>query len=113
MFLGFLDRRTAAVADEFPDAAVATMDGSRGTHGTVLDAAPDLREYPIVYACGPNAMLAAVKDAAGPEGLRQLSVEERMGCGNGSCNGCVVPVDSGYVRSCVEGPVFRAEVLAW
>ena len=56
---------------------------------------------------------AAVKDAAGPEGLRQLSVEERMGCGNGSCNGCVVPVDGGYVRSCIEGPVFRAEVLAW
>ncbi len=113
VFLGFLDARTAAVADDFPDAAVATMDGSRGTRGTVLDAAPDLRQYPTVYACGPNAMLAAVKGAAGPEGLRELSVEERMGCGNGSCNGCVVPVDGGYVRSCVEGPVFRAEVLAW
>ena len=62
---------------------------------------------------GPDTMLAAVKNAAGPEGLRQLSVEERMGCGNGSCNGCVVPVERGYVRSCVEGPVFRAEVLAW
>jgi hypothetical protein len=24
-----------------------------------------------------------------------------------------VPVDGAYVRSCVEGPVFRAEVLAW
>ncbi len=113
VFLGFLDRRTAAVADDFPAAAVATMDGSAGTHGTVLDAARNLREYPAVYACGPNAMLAAVKSAAGTVGLRQLSVEERMGCGNGSCNGCVVPVDGGYVRSCVEGPVFRAEVLAW
>ena len=113
VFLGFLDAGTAAVADDFAGASVATMDGSAGTHGTVLDAAPDLLEYPVVYACGPNAMLAAVKDAAGPDGLRQLSVEERMGCGNGSCNGCVVPVDGGYVRSCVEGPVFRAEVLAW
>jgi len=113
VFLGFLDNRTAAVAADFPGATVATMDGSAGTHGTVLDAAPDLTAYPTVYACGPNAMLAAVKDAAGPEGLRQLSVEERMGCGNGSCNGCVVPVDGGYVRSCVEGPVFRAEALAW
>jgi len=112
-FLGFHDARTACVADDFPGAALATMDGSAGTHGTVLDAAPDLRAYPAVYACGPNAMLAAVKDAAGPDGLRQLSVEERMGCGNGSCNGCVVPVDGGYVRSCVEGPVFRADVLAW
>jgi dihydroorotate dehydrogenase electron transfer subunit len=113
VFLGFLDATTAAVADDFPGAAVATMDGSRGTPGTVLDAAPDLQGYPTVYACGPNAMLAAVKGAAGSEGLRQLSVEERMGCGNGSCNGCVVPVERGYVRSCVEGPVFRAEVLAW
>ena len=112
-FLGFLDGKTAAVADDFPGAKVATMDGSAGTRGTVLDAAPDLADYPAVYACGPNAMLAAVKEAAGPDGLRELSVEERMGCGNGSCNGCVVPVDGGYVRSCVEGPVFRAEVLAW
>jgi dihydroorotate dehydrogenase electron transfer subunit len=113
VFLGFMDAQTAAVADDFPEAAVATMDGSAGTQGTVLDAAPDLTTYPTVYACGPNAMLAAVKGAAGPDGLRQLSVEERMGCGNGSCNGCVVPVDGGYVRSCIEGPVFRAEVLAW
>ena len=113
VFLGFLDAKTAAAADDFPEATVATMDGSSGVHGTVLDAAPDLTAYPAVYACGPNAMLAAVKGAAGPDGLRQLSVEERMGCGNGSCNGCVVPVNGGYVRSCIEGPVFRAEVLAW
>jgi dihydroorotate dehydrogenase electron transfer subunit len=113
IFLGFLNEKAAAVADDFPNANVATMDGSAGTHGTVVDAAPDLAGYPAVYACGPNAMLAAVKHAAGTDGLRELSVEERMGCGNGSCNGCVVPVDGGYVRSCVEGPVFRAEVLAW
>lgn len=113
VFLGFLDAKTAAVADDFPQATVATMDGSAGTHGTVLDAAPDLADYPAVYACGPNAMLAAVKGAAGSGGLRELSVEERMGCGNGSCNGCVVPVNGGYVRSCIEGPVFRAEALAW
>jgi dihydroorotate dehydrogenase electron transfer subunit len=41
-------------------------------------------------------------------------VEERMGCGSGSCNGCVVPVHGGgYVRSCIKGPVFDAEVVAW
>ena len=114
VFLGFADARTAEVAREFPESKVATMDGSLGTRGTVLDAVPDLESYPVVYACGPNPMLAAVKRAVGEEGLCQLSVEERMGCGNGSCNGCVVPVrDGGYVRSCVEGPVFRAEVLAW
>jgi dihydroorotate dehydrogenase electron transfer subunit len=114
VFLGFADARSAVVAREFAGAEVATMDGSVGTHGTVLDAAGTLENYGAVYSCGPNPMLAAVKLAAGEKGHCQLSVEERMGCGNGSCNGCVVPVrGGGYVRSCVEGPVFMAEVLAW
>ena len=119
VFLGFADAGAAASARDFPGATLATMDGSVGVRGTVLDAAPDLTGYSAVYACGPNPMLAAVKRAAGGESngggtICQLSVEERMGCGNGSCNGCVVPVrDRGYVRSCVEGPVFDAEVLAW
>lgn len=114
VFLGFADGAVAGAARDFPGAGVATMDGSLGTHGTVLDAIPDLESYGTIYACGPNPMLAAVKRAVGEGKLCQLSVEERMGCGNGSCNGCVVPVlGVGYVRSCVEGPVFRAEALAW
>jgi dihydroorotate dehydrogenase electron transfer subunit len=114
VFLGFADARTTEIAREFPGAAVATMDGSAGTHGTVLEAARDLEGFPVVYACGPNPMLAALKRAVGEGSICQLSVEERMGCGNGSCYGCVVPVQGGgYVRSCVEGPVFHAEVLAW
>ncbi len=113
-YLGFADEDTSVVAREFPGARVATMDGSAGTHGTVLDCISDLDDYGAVYACGPNPMLAAVKLAAGEGSFCQLSVEERMGCGNGSCNGCVVPThNGGYVRSCVEGPVFPAEVLAW
>jgi dihydroorotate dehydrogenase electron transfer subunit len=114
VFLGFADARSAVVAQEFQGAAVATMDGSEGTHGTVLDTTNILEDYGAVYSCGPNPMLAAVKLAAGENSLCELSVEERMGCGNGSCNGCVVPVrGGGYIRSCVEGPVFPAEVLAW
>ena len=114
VLLGFADAESAVVAKEFPGARVATMDGSAGTHGTVMDTTDTLRDYGALYACGPNPMLAAVKLAAGEDSLCQLSVEERMGCGNGSCNGCVVPVHGGgYIRSCVEGPVFPAEVLAW
>jgi dihydroorotate dehydrogenase electron transfer subunit len=114
VFLGFADAESSVVASQFPNVNVATMDGSVGTQGTVLDAAGPLQDYGAIYSCGPNPMLAAVKLAAGDGILCQLSVEERMGCGNGSCNGCVVPVrGGGYVRSCVEGPVFEAEVLAW
>ncbi len=112
VFLGFADAATAPIAQDFPGAHVVTMDGSAGTRGTVLDVASPLESYGTVYACGPNPMLAAIKSAA--KGACQLSVEERMGCGNGSCNGCVVPVKGrGYVRSCIEGPVFEAEALAW
>lgn len=114
VLLGFADFLTSRISRDFPGAGVATMDGSEGVTGTVLELVADLKDYAAVYACGPNPMLAAVKRAAGTEGLRQLSVEERMGCGNGSCNGCVVPVrERGYVRSCIEGPVFEAEMLAW
>jgi dihydroorotate dehydrogenase electron transfer subunit len=114
VFLGFADARTAEIAGEFSGARVATIDGSVGIYGTVLDAVSDLADYDMVYGCGPNPMLAAIKQAIGAGSVCQLSVEERMGCGNGSCNGCVVPVRGGaYVRSCVEGPVFGAEVLAW
>ncbi len=114
VFLGFAGSWTARISRDFPGAGVATMDGSEGVTGTVLNLVADLEDYAAVYACGPNPMLAAVKRSAGNGGLRELSVEERMGCGNGSCNGCVVPVrDRGYVRSCVEGPVFEAGALAW
>jgi dihydroorotate dehydrogenase electron transfer subunit len=114
VFLGFADAEASVVAGNFAGAEVATMDGSVGTRGTVLDAAGALAGYGAIYSCGPNPMLAAVKLAAGERTLCQLSVEERMGCGNGSCNGCVVPVHGGgYVRSCVEGPVFEAGTLAW
>lgn len=118
-YLGFADESLAKAADGFTGAnvKVATMDGSVGTNGTVLDAVDEsggMQRYAAVYACGPNPMLAAAKLAVPPNVRCQLSVEERMGCGNGSCNGCVVPVEGrGYVRSCIEGPVFDAEVLAW
>jgi dihydroorotate dehydrogenase electron transfer subunit len=114
VFLGFADAECSVVAGEFAGAGVATMDGSVGRRGTVLDAGVEIDDYGVIYSCGPNPMLAAVKLAAGDYLRCQLSVEERMGCGNGSCNGCVVPVrGGGYVRSCIEGPVFDAEVLAW
>jgi dihydroorotate dehydrogenase electron transfer subunit len=48
-----------------------------------------------------------------------VAVEERMACGVGLCQTCVVPVarkdGSGYdhVRSCVDGPVFNPARVLW
>ena len=55
-----------------------------------------------VLACGPEAMLEAVR-ALVP--TAQLAWEAPMACGYGACYGCVVPVDGEIVRLCVEGPV--------
>jgi dihydroorotate dehydrogenase electron transfer subunit len=37
----------------------------------------------------------------------QLAWEAPMACGHGACYGCVVEVDGGYRRLCVDGPVLR------
>ena len=86
----------------------ATDDGSRGSAGTAVSAAPD---GDVVLACGPNRMLAAVA-ARWPAAL--VAVETYMGCGTGVCLGCAVPLSrGGYDRACKEGPVYRATDVDW
>ncbi len=97
---------------------IATMDGSFGTKGTVIDA---LNEQgvtgDVIFACGPMPMLRAIKAYAAEKGMEAyISLEERMACGVGACLGCVtktVNIDHHThvknSRICVEGPVFRAE----
>jgi dihydroorotate dehydrogenase electron transfer subunit len=58
-----------------------------------------------VLACGPEAMLEAVR-ALAP--AAQLAWEAPMACGYGACYGCAVPIDGELKRLCVEGPVLHA-----
>ena len=108
------------------EVTVTTDDGSLGERGLVT--APLERvverlgaDRVRIYACGPGPMLRAVARIALASGARcDLSLEARMACGFGVCLGCVVPThgggpdgDEGFERVCVEGPVMRAERLAW
>ncbi|HKK27606.1 MAG TPA: dihydroorotate dehydrogenase electron transfer subunit [Gemmatimonadota bacterium] len=95
-------------------AEVWTEDGSAGRKGLVLDGI-DLTEDPLLLGCGPGAMLRALADLAARRGASlQVSVEEHMGCGVGTCQGCVVPrAGGGWAKACVEGPVFDAGALDW
>lgn len=100
---------------------VATDDGSRGHRGFVTELLDrQLQETTadtVVLACGPEPMLhAAARVAARHQVTCWLSLEAPMACGFGACFSCVVKVrqpDGGwdYARSCVEGPVFRADQL--
>jgi dihydroorotate dehydrogenase electron transfer subunit len=73
----------------------------------------------MVYACGPEPMLAAVAKIAAAHGRpAQVSVERVMGCGLGGCYSCVIPIKSPegkphHVRSCIAGPVFRGDEVVW
>jgi dihydroorotate dehydrogenase electron transfer subunit len=103
---------------------LATEDGSRGTKARVtgpleqaLAALPGPNRV-TVYACGPEAMLAAVaKLTAKYRQPSQVSVERVMGCGLGGCYSCVIPVKHGteahLVRSCIGGPVFAGADIVW
>lgn len=104
---------------------LATEDGSCGVRGRVSEPlAEELgRSRPdrslMLYACGPEPMLVAVSGLAAAHGRpSQLAMERVMGCGMGGCFSCVVRVRDAdgathYVRSCLEGPVFRGEDVVW
>ncbi len=93
---------------------VYTEDGSAGHEGRVT-AGLDPASEGVLCACGPTPMLAALARFAAEHGRDlQVSVEEHMGCGIGTCQGCVVESSDGrWVKACIEGPVFHATDLEW
>jgi dihydroorotate dehydrogenase electron transfer subunit len=96
-----------------PDVTLATDDGSAGHHGLVTELlARELPENPVVYACGPPAMLESVRTLSSEWAVpAQLALEEAMACGFGACFGCVVRTKTGYRRICVDGPVLESADL--
>jgi NAD(P)H-flavin reductase len=97
------------------DHVLATEDGSAGQKGYVTElVAPHLKDHAesTVYACGPPAMLEAVRELCAAENVPvQLAMESGMACGFGACYGCVVPTKDGYTRLCVDGPVIDGDQL--
>ena len=71
-----------------------------------------------LFACGPTPMLKAVGKIAEEFTLPcELSMDEHMCCGVGTCLTCVIKVktDGGweYQRTCTEGPVFDSRQIVW
>ncbi len=136
--LGFKSRGQAVAAELFKDLCVDvyTEDGTMGRKGLVSEPLPErLVEMeaggldaaasggddeggglnPVeVFACGPDAMLAAASRIARDCGATaQVSVAAHMACGVGACQGCVIRTIDGYRRACSEGPVFTAGEIEW
>ena len=119
ILLGFRDREHSGGVEELfrcEEVRLASEDGHVGHHGYVTDLlsvllAGDDARGAAVYACGPPAMLEAVREVCAERGVpAELAMEAPMACGFGSCFGCAVPLaDGGYMRLCVDGPVVRAD----
>jgi dihydroorotate dehydrogenase electron transfer subunit len=121
ILLGFRDREHSGGVEELfrcEEVRLASEDGHVGHRGYVTDLlsvllAGDDAHGAVVYACGPPAMLEAVRELCATRQVpAELAMEAPMACGFGSCFGCAVPLaDGGYMRLCVDGPVVRADAV--
>jgi dihydroorotate dehydrogenase electron transfer subunit len=101
----------AALLPREVEVVVFTEDGSAGRQGLATEGFVEYLEWcDQAFACGPNAMFAAMASAMRPTRLRrpvQVLLEERMGCGTGICYGCAVEVRRGMRLVCKDGPKFE------
>jgi dihydroorotate dehydrogenase electron transfer subunit len=112
---------------------ISTDDGSMGIRGFVTQALEDYLDSagtsvrPIIYTCGPEAMMRRVADIALARNIQcQVAVERAMACGMGTCQSCVIRVRKSdpsrpplvgsewcYRLACTEGTIFTAAKLLW
>jgi dihydroorotate dehydrogenase electron transfer subunit len=120
VLLGFRDEANSGGLDLFDcsEIRLASEDGHTGHRGYVTDLLAVLLEgddasSAAVYACGPPAMLEAVRAMCAERGVAcELALEAPMACGFGACFGCAIPqAEGGYLRLCVDGPVVRGDEI--
>lgn len=121
-----IDNKRGVRLDEFEklgiDCHISSDDGSIGSKGFVtenmrkwLSGTSIAAEETMIYACGPEPMLAETAKLALETGIDcQVSMERMMACGIGLCQSCAVKSkESGqnkqiYKLCCKDGPVFNA-----
>jgi NAD(P)H-flavin reductase len=121
VLLGFRDEiHSGGLDDLFSccEVRLASEDGHSGHRGYVTDLLSAMLDgddagSAAVYACGPPAMLEAVRQiCAARDIVCELAMESPMACGYGACFGCAVPKPGGgYMRLCVDGPVVRGDSI--
>lgn len=123
-----IDNEVGATVGEFArydiETHIATDDGSIGHKGFITECVEKWlgeNEYDaattMVYACGPEGMLAAVSKVAETNGVGcQVSMERTMACGIGLCQSCAVTKKTAdgegeYKLCCKDGPVFDSREI--
>ena len=101
--------------EQFGDVYTTTEDGTHGEKGFVTQhSLLQGSNFDYVYTCGPTPMMKAVAAyAAKTEAICEVSLENTMACGFGTCLCCVTDTIKGHVCVCTEGPVFNITKLKW
>lgn len=104
-------------------AMITTLDGTLGARGSVVDLLPTVVQQArtdVIYASAPLPVLRAVSALATRYAIpvQALVSEPEMICGTGLCMGCVLPAVgtdgiTRMVRACLDGPVFRGDLVRW
>lgn len=102
------------------DVRIATEDGSLGERGYVTGLLEKMISQSVTgkmrgYICGPERMIAAVQRLTSSCSFPwQASLEGRMACGVGVCQGCPIQMTSGVVKMvCSDGPVFPLQEIVF
>jgi len=102
---------------------ISTDDGSAGSKGFVTECFSSWLEEKrlstndtIIYACGPEPMLAKIAEISQQKNIDcQVSMERMMACGIGLCQSCAVECkkensnETVYKLCCKDGPVFNTK----
>lgn len=101
---------------KYGELEVITDDGSSGKKGFVTELLTNelnKNKDQEILVCGPTPMLKSVIKVCNQFGvIAQVSFEEYMACGFGVCMSCVIKANGKYVRTCVEGPVMRSDIIS-
>lgn len=107
---------------------MTTDDGSLGIHGNILEPLKLALENvnfqsTKIFACGPPAMMEAVRQFSISQGIEcDLALETIMACGFGICQGCTVEFEKKQVTTehsyrnrfglvCMDGPIFESKEI--
>lgn len=97
------------------DVYVTTEDGSEGEKGFVTQHSILRTErFDSIAVCGPKPMMMAMASYAKQASIPcEVSLENMMACGLGTCLCCVEDTQDGHVCVCKDGPVFDVNKLKW
>ncbi len=101
---------------KFGKVFITTEDGSLGEKGLIIAHSlfKEHSQWDFIYSCGPEPMMKSIAKYALINNIEcEVSLENTMACGIGSCLCCVTETTQGNVCVCTEGPVFNIKQLPW